>query len=507
MAQIGPIRVRHAPVPFPHHTTLPGAEREAQAAPDGRFGEGDRNVEPLRFRLPIVLRGLTIDVGMSKFDPGSHPPAIPVPAQALAYSTPLPYYRPGIVTAIGVMAIVVGCLSLFANFSTGMGAWGLMMVSRISTTMSRSAAARSSASPPPTAPATPLSVGEVGVAVNTLSPMLALDGPHDRELNRMLRLHGREIFGNDEDTPLTGAQVRQAVTLSRKMSRSGSPAAQFITAQGKVDVFAGHAVFTSTDGTIIDSSARDHSDSTQATAHAATRMQVTTLVGPGGVSVTSVSKTLTPAQVRSIVSAVKAAAKSPLNPAQVKAVQAELSKPNQLLVTAGRAAPVPAVVSQPGGNVTVYFNTGNTLVLGPAGQVVSSGPPPMPKFNVNTGLALLVMIEAILSAALAIYLIVVGIIVLRGSFHAPRLLRIYGWTKIVLAIVAGVGMGTMMYQFYSGMSNMPGVAGSGASLGPIGAIYGIVLGLLGLAFPIGVLIALRSRTVQSYFNAVVGANG
>jgi hypothetical protein len=236
-------------------------------------------------------------------------------------------------------------------------------------------------------------------------------------------------------------------------------------------------------------------------------MQVTTLVGPGGVSVTSVSKTLTPTQVRSIVSAVKAAATSPLNPAQVKAVQAELSKPNQLLVTAGRAAPVPAVVSQPGGNVTVYFNTGNTLVLGPAGQVISSGPPPMPKFNVNTGLALLVMIEAILSAALAIYLIVVGIIVLRGSFHAPRLLRIYGWTKIVLAIVAGVGIGTMMYQFYSGMSNMPGVAGSGASLGPIGAIYGIVLGLLGLAFPIGVLIALRSRTVQSYFNAVVGANG
>jgi hypothetical protein len=442
---------------------------------------------------------------MSQSEPGSYPPAIPVPAQALVYSTPLPYRRPGIVTAIGVMAIIVGSLSLLANFSTGMGAWGLVLLQQRMAMMSRAMAARAAAPvPAPLPSATPLSVGEVGVAVNTLSPMLGLDGPHVRELDRMLRLHGREIFGGDEDVQLTGAAIREAVTLTRKMPRSGSQPAQFVTSEGIVQVYADRAVFTSADGrTILETSARHNTDSTRATAHANTSVQITT-IGPGGVSVQSASTTLTPAQINSVVSAVKSAAPSPLNPAQVRSLQAELAKPNQLLVSVATSRQVTTVIAPPGGNVTIVFNTGNMLALGPTGQVISSGLPPMPKLNVNPGLVALVSLDAVLSGALAIYLIVVGIIVLRGSFVGPRLLRIYAWTKIPLAILAGVGVGMLMYQFYSGFSNMPGFAGAnGASFGPLGTLYGIGLGLLGLAFPVGVLIALRSRTVRGYFNAVV----
>lgn len=442
---------------------------------------------------------------MSQFEPGSYPPPIPVPAQTLVYSTPLPYRRPGIVTAIGVMAIIVGSLSLLANFSTGMSAWGFLLMQRVSATMSRAMAARAAA-PAPAAqpPATPLSVGEVGVAMNTLSPMLGLDGPHDRELDRMLRRHGREIFDGDDDVQLTGAAIREAVTLTRKMSRAGSQPAQFVTSEGMVQVYADHAVFTSADGgTILQTSARHNSDSTRATGSVSTSVQVTT-IGPGGVSIQTASTTLTPPEISSVVSAVNSAAPSPLNQAQVRSLQAELAKPNQLLVRVASVGQVAAVIAQPGGNVTIYFNTGNMLVLGPAGQVISSGPPPMPKFNVNPGLAGLVILEAVLSGALAIYLVVVGIIVLRGSFAGPRLLRIYAWTKIPLAILAGVGVGMLMYQFYSGFSNMPGFAGANAaSFAPLGTLYGVGLGLLGLAFPVGVLIALRSRTVRGYFNAVV----
>lgn len=442
---------------------------------------------------------------MSQFDPGSLPPPIPVPAQALAYSTPLPYRRPGIVTAIGVMSIVIACLSLLANFGTGMSAWGFLMMSRMTARMSRSMTTLATPPAPPPPAAAQLSVGEVGVAVNTLSPMLGLDGPHERELDRLLRLHGREVFGGDDDTRLTGVQIRDDVTVNRKMSPSSAQPAQFTTDQGTIDVYANRAVFTSSDGrTVLETSARNRRDVTRSTAHAATSVHVTT-VGPGGVSSWPPTATLTPAQVRTVVSAVKAAATPPLNPAQVKSLQAELSKPNQPLVMSGSATQVPAVLSQPGGNVTIYFNGGTVLALGPAGQVISSGPPPMPKFNISPAVAALVMIEAALSAALAVYLLVVGVIVLRGSFMAPRLLRIYAWIKIPLAILAGVGVGTLMYQFYSAIVAMPGGAGvaTGSPLPLIGSIYGVVLGVLGLAFPIGVLIAVRSRTFRGYFNAVV----
>jgi hypothetical protein len=438
---------------------------------------------------------------MSQPEPGSYPPAIPVPAQQLIYSTPFSYRRPGIITAIGVMAIVVGCLSVLSSVGSGFTAWGFLLMARVTSTMRIPAPATVA---PPAPPAAPLTPGEVGVAVNTLSPMLALDGPHENELDHMIRLHGREIFGGNEDTTLTGAQVRQDVTLTRKMPSQGTRAARFVTNAGKVDIYADHAVFTAADGTtILDTSAKHHTDTSRATHQVTTRMRVTT-VGPGGVSVRSSSTTLTPAQVNSVVSAVKSSAMSPLSAAQIQSLRSELSKPNQILVTTGNATPVVSVVVQPTGNVQMWFDTGNMLVLGPAGQVVSSGPPPMPKFHVDASLATLVIVEGVLSAALAIYLIVVGVVVLRGSFAGARLLRIYAWIKIPLAILAGLGVGTLMYQFYSGMSSMPGfAAASASSFAPMGIGYGIVLGALGLAFPIGVLIALRSRTVRGYFNAIV----
>ncbi|HEY2585894.1 MAG TPA: hypothetical protein VGI81_09035 [Tepidisphaeraceae bacterium] len=440
---------------------------------------------------------------MSQLDPGSIPPAIPVPTQALAYSTPLPYRRPGIVTAIGVMAIVVGCLSVMANLGTGMTAWGFLMLSRVTARMSRTMPVAAATPATPAAPATPLSGGEVGAAVNTVSSMLALDGPHDRELDRMLRLHGREILGGDEDAPLTGAATREAITSSRKFAKGGSQPAQFVTEEGTVDVYADHAVFTSADGaTTVRTSAKNRLDSMST---GGLQSSTAFSMSAGTAPAAPASSTLTPAQVNSVVAAVKSAASTtPLNAAQIQSLRTELSKPNQSLVMVSNGTQVPAAFAQPGGQVTIYFNTGSMLVLGPAGHVISSGPPPMPKFNINPGVAGLVIIEAFLSAALAIYLLVVGVIVLRGSFIGPRLLRIYAWAKIPLAILAGVGVGTLMYQLYAGMSSMPGYAGANAaSFAPIGIIYGVVLGVLGVAFPIGVLIALRSRTVRGYFNAVV----
>ena len=42
----------------------------------------------------------------------------------------------------------------------------------------------------------------------------------------------------------------------------------------------------------------------------------------------------------------------------------------------------------------ITFNTGSQLVLGPGGQVISSGPPAFPKFNFSPALLAALIVEA-----------------------------------------------------------------------------------------------------------------
>lgn len=426
----------------------------------------------------------------------------------LGYSPPVHYQRPGIISAIGIIGIVVACLSLLASFGTGMNAYGFYMISRMSMRMSRSTPTSVALAPP--AASTALPVAEAGVAMNTLSPMLKLDTAHDRELDRMLRLHGRRFLSGDDDTPLTGATIGEDVTSSRPMTGSDSTPARLVTVMGTVEVYSDHAVFTAADGsTTVRTSARDRMD---ATSQSIGGSGASTTLPPvhaafGTLSPAPASTTLTAAQVSAVVSSVNTAATSPLNAAQLQTLRAELAKPNQSLVRLGSAAPVMYATVQPGANattnVTIMFDTGSMLVLGPAGQVVSSGPPPMPKFNVSGWAVAAVVLDALASAALAILLIVASIVVLRGSFLAPRLMRIYAWAKIPLALLGGAALAWMGYEFYMGMSGMPGMPAQ-ATAGAYGYfIVGLTMAAIGMAFPIGVLIALRSRTVSSYFNSVV----
>lgn len=448
---------------------------------------------------------------MSQIEPRSYPPSVPVPAATLGYLPPVHYQRPGIISAIGIVGIVVACLSLLASFGTGMNAYGFYMISRMSMRMSRSVP--TSVAPAPPAASTALPVAEAGVAMNTLSPMLKLDTAHERELDRMLRLHGREFLSGDDDTPLTGATIREDVTSSRPMTDSDSTPARLVTVMGTVEVYTDHAVFTSADGsTTVRTSARDRTDSTSqspgANGGTATTYSYNVHANSVSMSPASASTTLTPAQVSSVVSSVNSVATSPLNAAQLQTLRAELAKPNQSLVTVGSAAPVMYATVQPGANattnVTIMFDTGSMLVLGPVGQVVSSGPPPMPKFNVSGWSVAAVVLDALASAALAVLLIVASIVVLRGSFLAPRLMRIYAWAKIPLALLGGAALAWMGYEFYMGMSGMPGMAAQATTAGAYGYfIVGLTMAAIGMAFPIGVLIAMRSRTVNSYFNSVV----
>jgi hypothetical protein len=430
----------------------------------------------------------------------------PIPAQSLAYSVPESARKPGIVTTIGVMCIVIACLSAFASFISGTYSVGFYFVSQFQSSMATARATMMSASVATTAPSnspsgnsTALPAGDAGVAVNAIDSMLSLDPPKVRELDRLMRRHGREVFGGDDDTPLTAATVRSAITSSHH----GTNKSDFTTAQGTVEIFSDLATFTSADGsTTVRTSARhneDESSHTSTNGAASYAMTATANAGPSTVP----SAMLPAADIASAVSAAQGI--GTLNAAQVRSLQAELSAPNQTLVTPSTPTPVAGVTTQPNGNLVITFNTGNMLILDGRGKVVSSGPPPTPNFGITGTLAAMNVIEGIASVGLAIYLLIVGIVVLRGSFAAPRMLKIYAWIKIPLALIAGVGLAMFGYALADAILSSPalGIGGPNAGSTKLGfALGGAAAIVFGLAFPVGLLLALRSKSVSEFYNTV-----
>lgn len=432
----------------------------------------------------------------------------PIPVQSLGYSVPATARKPGIVTTIGVMCIVIACLSAFASFIGGMYSVGFYFISQVQSSMAMVRPAMMTAAVATTAPSnnpsgnsTALPSGDAGVAVNAIDNMLTLDPPQVRELDRLMRRHGREVFGGDDDTPLTAATVRSAITSSNHRTTKS----EFTTAQGAVEIFSDHATFTSTDGsTTVRTSAHLNQDqSSHVTASGATSYAMSATASAGAGPSTVPATTLSNAEVSAAVSA--AQAMGTLNPAQVRSLQAELSQPNQTLVTPATTAPVVSVTTQPNGNLVIGFDTGNMLIVGSAGRVVSSGPPPVPNFGISGTLAAMNAIEAVASVGLAIYLLIVGIVVLRGSFAAPRMLKIYAWIKIPLALIAGVGLSMFGYALADAILNSPAFGMGGPNAGSIKlgfALGGAAAIVFGLAFPVGLLLALRSKAVSEFYNTV-----
>jgi hypothetical protein len=430
------------------------------------------------------------------------PPPVPIPVQPLAYSIPWQEHtKPGLITTIGVMCIVVACLSGLVSFFIGIYGFGFYMVSKFS-------GARTPATPATTSVVTAsgpqadekLPIGDVGVADNTLRSLLSLDGPRVRELDRLMRTHGKAVFPPDEDNdgaPLTAATIRSAVKQHNRATNP-SAAAHFTTDAGSVDIYPDRAIFTSADGaTTIDTSAARNSESVN-NYHSTG----TTVVGSGpGQSPT----TLTSAQVQQIIKTVKKLAPQPPNSAQLATIRSQLAAPNQQLVTNAGGSPVSLVMPQ-GPNLMIQFDSG-MLTVGRKGEVVSmmsyntAFTTGMPNFAGIGPPAALLIFEAFLSVVWAIYLLIVGILVMRSSFKSPRLLRVYAWVKIPLALMGGAALGWMIYGFAAAATSAAGAGTTSTGFVAI-ACWGAVFMALGLAFPISVLIVLRTRTVREFFNSV-----
>jgi hypothetical protein len=212
---------------------------------------------------------------------------------------------------------------------------------------------------------------------------------------------------------------------------------------------------------------------------------------------------LTAAEVQAVVQKVQAAAGNGLNAAQVATLQSALQDPAQELVSPGTAWSAVVGVDVQAGNAFIHLS-GGWIQLDGKGRVLSqfSTINPLANFKIPQAAILTVGIEAAVSVLLAVLLLVAGILVFRRSPVSLRLHRIYAWAKLPAALAGAVGVGWMYSSFVGAFT--PRAAQGQSAESVVFWMWAVGAAVLSCAYPVGLLIALRSRQVRAYYNSISG---
>ena len=364
------------------------------------------------------------------------PPPVPLRALPLEYVHVQSARRPGLVTAIGVMSIIVASLSLIMNLSTSLQSVGMMFVSRI----------------PSTGPGTVTTTagpGGVFVATGTVTVAPATGSG------------GAPAHSGDGTNPIRGwppaprAAAVQALREIRPLNEAQRARLDALLAECGGDVFP------------FDASAA------------------------------------TPAQVKANVSEHGVRRSGTTN----AGADYFVTGAGRIEVSSELAAFVPADRSRDEVRVTsqgVVLASGNTTVATTTTMPVFGNP----LAGMSIAPFVLMMIASLANLGLAIYLLVIGIMVLRHSPRGARLHWAYVWIKLPLAVVGAVAYGWMMAEMMRGMSRNFAAAGAGPVF-PTQTLffifYGVFMLLISWAYPIGLIFTLRSRGVRAYYGSIAEA--
>jgi hypothetical protein len=424
----------------------------------------------------------------------THPIDYTIEPQVRLYRT-----RPGIVTGLGVACILVAALSGVASGILGVYGFGTLWFVRMITGYASSSVygatgapmpPRLHGAPPPgmsaAAPAAPLAPAGIASPEVRREIIRAVDAHHrlassrQSQLDKLLAEVGLVVgFAlRPEGTPLN---VRRDLVEAGKTpaTQPGEREMDYLTTRaGRIELSESSASFTSTDGSV----------------------GYRTSVGVPGFGPVGSSWTLAPAEVQQVMTQVQTqsqAQRQQLNPAQLQALQDALQSPAQRLVQPGMAQMMwTQVTVDPNGVATITFSN-KAIVIAKQGVVVSVGPAPLPIAlqEASLGAAALVVFENGMSLALAIFLLVTGILLLRQSSIAVRLLKLYAWAKLPLAIVGGIGVAQLWGSFSGGMMTTATDSDRALATG-----WGIGLAIAGLAFPLAILAMLAAPGVKQYFS-------
>jgi hypothetical protein len=465
-------------------------------------------------------------------DPGPPPPlppiAQPIPVQYLPTDqwpqeppTDYPQHyaprRPGIITAIAILSITIGSLGIITGGLSAL--YGTLFFF-----FTRQTAAFANVAPPPmvTSPRTAestadgpvqaavdangeLIVGDRGldaakrkIILEVLASQRPLSDLRRRQLHALLADAGRDMFSN-RGGAIDSTTIQQAITQSGELgSASGDAPAPdyFVIATGRIEVSDDRAIFEPT----------DHSQETIRVC--APSPATSSALAAGGIS---------PQDVQTAVQIVNLQSGNRLTPQQRQTLATEFSSSTGLLrpPPPGTAigSELATTLYQPDGTVLVLTGHGELQVV-PDGTVrfryLQSGPAAgqngtftataFARSGKHSPLraitATLVLGEAVLSTLLSIYLLLIGILVLRQNSRGRLLHLIYAFLKIPLAILCGIAWCKLAAGFFTAL---PGNQAASASYG-IRAFLMIIMTGIAVLYPIGLIITFNTTFVKRYYS-------
>jgi hypothetical protein len=433
--------------------------------------------------------------------PPTQVPPIPRPVLPFEYTEPhaLIPRRPGFVTAIGVTSIVVASLSILANVFAGAYSVGMTVVNAARASMAtavmtaqaqQQAAADQAAAAQAAADAGEFPPGPRGLVrtereqiARVLATIRPLNPEKHARLHQLLAKCGQDVFPFVRSTTTSSdATIRNNVSESGQLPsvRGGDDGpVYFIVGTGKLEIDDDKAAFFPTGGGSAARVARG-------------------VIDPDSSMLSSSDIDAVIARVNTIC-----AGSGSITPAQTQTLRLALTGADQRLISIGPHEPpaaqqVVAAMVMPQGQLTVR-TSGSFLSIDSAGNIIGrSGMPFMgPTINVRKSASTLTILEALGSGLLAIYLLVIGILMLRQVRASRRLHLIYAALKIPLAIVMAVGWAWFIAD----------VSSSGAQASNAGVaitIWMTIAGTVSGAYAIVLLFALNTRHAKEYFNPRFG---
>lgn len=436
-------------------------------------------------------------------------PQEPIPVRPLSYVPPA-YGRPGILTAVGVISIVLGSMGILLGglttlwsaaimATTGMASGGAMPAKAVVVASSTSSGGGLPAQVPVESDASEdgMSAADRKVVVDALDGLRAISSQRQKQIDALLEEAGKKILPISGEA-LTQKVVAANVTDSGQFPSGGSgPGAEyFVFGRGRIEVNDQHAAFyPSGAGEVIRASATEKESSDADAADETTRG-----TNSSAATTQAAAGALNDKEIRQVIATIEAQGRVKLTAAQAQGLRARLSAPGQILfVPATSRMSVTSQINSVlniNGNITVYTNT-SVITLAQNGLVTVSpfgaGMPRMPRVMTQS---ILVVVSTALSLVVAIFLLVAGIQTIRNAPSARKLHLIYIGIKIPLVIASMCAWWWFWYEFTRGFG------GPGFSTGPVWgmSIFLAVPLVLSLIYPVGLLIVLNTRGIKNYYS-------
>jgi hypothetical protein len=386
--------------------------------------------------------------------------------------------RPGILTAVGVLSIIVASIALLVNLVD------LGFANLVSRAAVRTAVPATIVTPPPSAPAhaeyvapNGLSASGRQIVITGLSRVRPLSEARQKQLDGLLADVGQQVIRLSADN-LTADRVAAYVTDERDIpDGAGGPADDlFILGSGRLQVSDDSAVFFP-----------DNSPSP--------------IRSRGGSYTDSSGTHLASEQIAGVVDRVQSLCSASMNDAQIRTLEGQLESSSQSLIT-----PSPSVAqavaqvrsAQTLEDATVAVTTDNTsMSFGPTGQAwpgviaVSAQQAMWAPPRVARRDATLLVLDAVLSFVAAGYLMACGIMVLKNSPSSR-------WMHLGYAIVKAPLVGLSCFALYQVTLELNAKSPDADSTA---FAWMMIVGATGIVYPVVLAVAMNLRSVREFLAA------